>query len=224
MFTSEHEILTISGISKVKDISIGSKIYNFNMKNKSIDTDQISSISESIYNGYIYDIGTYIGQGSFSVTDDHVFILKNKNSDIIKITAEELFNKYDRLDEVDGYISLFNFPKISKYRDIERSDEIKLIKELPNIYNDNKKDIMLTCMSMFGYYTTYYYVNYDDNLDEDFYKIKAWRKNTNIEKRFVSRRKYEGKIYKVSTKKNNNLFAGKKDIENNKNTFLIIGN
>lgn len=94
-FTGDHSVLTLDGIKNIKDVEIGTKLLsqNIDLNNNSnnIETDTVYSKVEKDYNGFIYHIKNKTV--NYSATEDHNFIVRDKNLKPYIKTAKELYDE-----------------------------------------------------------------------------------------------------------------------------------
>lgn len=94
-FTEDHSVLTLDGIKNIKDVEIGTKLLsqNIDINNNSnnIETDTVYSKVEKYYDGFIYHIKNKTI--NYSATEDHNFIVRDKNLKLHIKTSKELYDE-----------------------------------------------------------------------------------------------------------------------------------
>lgn len=207
-FTPDHSVITLDGIKNIKNVNIGDELYNFNPKNRKMEKDVVIDTIEKPYNDFIYNIKNYSDtelKFDFSTTKDHKFVLEDINGGIVIKTAEELYNEYSNVDD-SGV--LYYFPST------DSKDLSSTWSEL--VPNDENFDDYLNEVIKRGY-SVRFTVNTNDIGYKFNHVIRSNRKIA-IYKEDITKEKYNGKVYCITTEKNHTLMAGKN------NTFNITHN
>lgn len=112
-FSPDTDILTVDGVKKIKDVKVGDKVYNVNPRTLQVEIDTIIATQAEDYNGSLYH---YTNGADLKVTEEHRFLVSEKNRGLKFKTISELHSEKNR--------HRYSIPSISQAVELNKSEDL----------------------------------------------------------------------------------------------------